>query len=56
MEATVKCYKQQRTESERLDVYYSGAQAWLKGTQLAKWGRIPGMTARPQDPQGCKNG
>ena len=28
--------------------------AWLKGTQVVKWGRIPAVTAWSEDPMGCK--
>ena len=55
VEATAKCYKEQNTKSELLEVCHSGGCAWLTGAQVAKWGRIPGVTAWSDDPLGCKD-
>ena len=56
MEATAKYYKQQIIKPELSEVCYSGGHAWLKGAQVAKWGRIPDVTAWSQDPRVARTG
>lgn len=36
-------------KSEHLEFCYGEECAWLKGAQMAKQGRIPGMTTRSED-------
>ena len=54
-EATTKYYKQESTKSELLEDFYSRGCVWPKGTQMAKWDRIPDVTALSEGPLSCKN-
>ena len=46
--------REQNAVSELLKVFYSGGHAWVKGTQVVMWGRIPGVTPWSEDLLGHK--
>lgn len=46
MEATAKCYKEQRAQSELVDIRYYEGHARLTGAPGAKWGRVSGVTVQ----------
>jgi len=57
MAAIARYWKMQSTKSEPLEVCYYLECTWLKGTQVAKMGGIPGMTVWSEEPLGHrKNG
>lgn len=49
-----KVFKQQSSKSELLEFHYCGVCLWLKGAQVVKQGRMPGVTGWSEDSLGCR--